>query len=146
MAGQMEMSQTPKAQVLVKDDSPDVPSCNEKKPVEKKFQESWSSQYPRLITLDDGSMAFKFCRRVTLPVPWLWVCATSELPTLQRHVKALDDQRAAADSTNCKFFKQQYESVIDKKTDSVELAICNVFYMAKEDLSLAKYESLIEFR
>ena len=86
-----------------------------------------------------------FVGRVTLPIPWLWVHATSELQHFKdmlRHLiirQLLLTQQTTKSSSN-------NESVMDKKTESVELAMCTMFYMVKEDLPLAKYEFLIEFQ
>ena len=77
-----------------------------------------------------------FAGKVTLPIPWLWVHATSELQHFKDMLKHFIRELLLTQQTT------KYESVMDKKPESVKLAM----HIVKEDLPFAKYESLIEFK
>ena len=121
-------------------------SASDKKCKTRNYEESWKQKYPWLIRLENGNIACKLCIESKFSNAMTRGTDNFGTSTLVRHARTPDHHKAVVDSTSRNTLKEQVEGIMDKKCESVKLAMSTVYFMAKEDLPLSNYESLIDFQ
>ena len=123
----------------------DQPSTSGQKKTEKRsFQKNWLRDFKWLkFQEDNNSMSCTLCIKHKKSNALSGDCRNFKTSTLTRHADSKDHKEAVAAESMAGSFEKTVKKVLDEKEAAVVSALKVVFWMTKEDISIIKYESLL---
>ncbi len=120
---------------------------DEKTPVVRKFQQNWMKMYSWLeFDAKANRMACVVCKRHKKKNALTGDGSNNfRTSTLTRHASQADHQCAIENDTMKTNFTEAVNKALSQKEEAVMVALKAVYWLAKENLPLHKYESLMEF-
>ena len=111
---------------------------------EKRFQNKWLSDFPWLLyDSEKNSMTCSLCIKHKKHNSFTDINKNFRTSTLTRHADSSDHKAAVLADSMTGDLQRSVKHIFDEKESSVLSALKVVYWMAKEDISITKYDSLL---